>query len=96
MSKKTFFFRGPAGVQDEFKNGSEATQVAAVIISLQFVPLRRSLPLLLVPAEKFSQRLPIVPLSIDRRAALRGEVEEELVGPFTLTLHKMLVKFFRS
>src|SRR5207247_600878 len=53
-------------------------------ISLQFVPFRRFLPFLLVPAGKVSQRLPIVPLSIDRRAALRGEVREKLLTPLVV------------
>ena len=39
-------------------------QVTAEIIALQFVPRRRSLPLILVPGAKLVQRLLIIPLRV--------------------------------
>ena len=35
-----------------------------------------------MPARKLRQRLPVIPLRINRRAAIRREVREEFLNPF--------------
>jgi hypothetical protein len=34
-----------------------------------------------MPLEKFLQRLPVIPLRVNRRAAVRGQVREEFLNP---------------
>jgi hypothetical protein len=35
----------------------------------------------MVPVGKFPQRLPVIPLGVNRRAAIRGQVREEFLNP---------------
>jgi len=60
---------------------AQEPKVPAEIVALQFFPRRRLLPFLLVPVEKFHERLPVIPLGIDRRPAVRGQMGEKSPDP---------------
>ena len=60
---------------------AEEAEVAAEIVPLKFVPRRRLLMLLALPAMEFDQGLAIVAERVNRSAAVRGEVLEESIDP---------------
>ena len=60
---------------------SEKSHEAAKIIALKFFPNRRRFSFLKMPAEKFRQRLFVIPLRINRRAAIHGQVREKFFNP---------------
>jgi hypothetical protein len=37
-----------------------------------------------MPLGKFLQRLPVIPLGVNRRAAVRGQVREKFLNPFVV------------
>ena len=89
----------------EAKLNRRAAQIAAAkkaeirpkIIALQRLPIRRVSPFGFEPVQKFEQRLPIIPLRVNRRAAIRCEVLEKILNPLILDfLFDFLVGRFHS
>jgi len=70
---------------------AQKSQVAAKIIALKFFPgdsllyrsglIREGGPFVLMPVKKFQQRLPVIPLCVNRRPAIRGQVREKFPDP---------------
>jgi len=54
---------------------------AAKIIALEFFPNGRRFALVQMPARKFVQRLLVIPLRINRRATIRGQMREKFSNP---------------
>jgi hypothetical protein len=70
---------------------AQKTEVRAKIIALKFFPgdclsrrsgfIRDGGPFLVMPVGKFPQRLPVIPLGVNRRPAVRGQVREKSLNP---------------
>ena len=53
-------------------------------------PRPRRLALRQMPARKFNQRLPVIPLRINRRAAIRGQVGEKFFNPLVADFRRRI------
>ena len=60
---------------------TQKPQISAEIVPLQFLPSRSLFPFLVVPAMKLLQRLAIIALGVNRRAAVGGQVLEKAGQP---------------
>ena len=73
---------------------AQKSQVTAKIIALQLFPgdrlsrrsgfIREGGSLFAMPMKKFQQRLPVIPLRVNRRAAVRGQMPKEFPDPLVV------------